>query len=168
MGVKMNLRVKTKSHATYPEIVFLTKSISKRYGRATAMPRALELISSKIFKLLFQSIWFLCTLKIQVYFSITNVFLRSQVGTPRFCSFEIFVILDFIEFLRRALAKVRTTKNENFINLNILFSMSLTDTIWAKITCYSSLLISFDIRINLIQYENRKVEVYYLKILIFI
>ena len=109
-----------------------------------------------------------CTLKTQVYFFITNVFFRSQVSTARLCSFEIFVILDFIEFLRRALAKVRTTKDENFINLNILFSESLTDTIWAEITCYSSLLISFDIRINLIQYENRKVEVYYLRKLIFI
>ena len=40
MGVKMNLRIKRKNHAADPEIGFLTKSISKPYGRATAMPTA--------------------------------------------------------------------------------------------------------------------------------
>ena len=39
----MNLRIKTKNHAADPEIGFLTKSISKPYGRATAMPTAWEL-----------------------------------------------------------------------------------------------------------------------------
>ena len=43
MGVKMNLRIITKNHAVYPEIGFLTKSISKPNGRATAMPTAWEL-----------------------------------------------------------------------------------------------------------------------------
>ena len=33
MGVKMNSRIITKSHAAEPEIGFLTKSISKPYGR---------------------------------------------------------------------------------------------------------------------------------------
>ena len=33
----------TKNHAADPEIGFLTKSIFKRYGRAEAMPTALEL-----------------------------------------------------------------------------------------------------------------------------
>ena len=42
MGVKMNKRITTKNHAADPEIEFLTKSISKPYGRATAMPTAWE------------------------------------------------------------------------------------------------------------------------------
>ena len=36
----MNLRIITKNHAADPEIGFLAKSISKPYGRATAMPTA--------------------------------------------------------------------------------------------------------------------------------
>ena len=43
MGVKMNSRIITKNHAADPEIGFLTKSISKPYGRAKAMPTAWEL-----------------------------------------------------------------------------------------------------------------------------
>ena len=43
MGVKMNLRIKTKNHTNDPEKGFLTKSIFKPYGRATAMPPAWEL-----------------------------------------------------------------------------------------------------------------------------
>ena len=42
MGVKMNLRIITKNHAADPEKGFLTKSISKPYGGATAMPPAWE------------------------------------------------------------------------------------------------------------------------------
>ena len=37
MGIKMNLRILTKNHEADPEIGFLRKSISKPYGRATAM-----------------------------------------------------------------------------------------------------------------------------------
>ena len=43
MGVQINFRIITKNHATDPEIRFHTKSISKSYGRATAMPPAREL-----------------------------------------------------------------------------------------------------------------------------
>ena len=49
IAVKMNARqsinftIITKNHAADPEIWFLTKSISKPYGRATAMPTAWEL-----------------------------------------------------------------------------------------------------------------------------
>ena len=43
MGVKMNLRIITKYRAADPEIRFLTKSILKPYGRATAIPPAWEL-----------------------------------------------------------------------------------------------------------------------------
>ena len=39
----MNLRIITKNHVADPEIGFLKKSISKPYGRATAMPLAWEL-----------------------------------------------------------------------------------------------------------------------------
>ena len=39
----MNLRIITKHHAADPEIGFLTKSITKPNGRATAMPTAWEL-----------------------------------------------------------------------------------------------------------------------------
>ena len=39
----MNLRIITKNHATDPEIEFLEKSISKPYGRPTAMPTAWEI-----------------------------------------------------------------------------------------------------------------------------
>ena len=41
MGV--NLWIITKNHDSYPEIGFLTKSILKPYGRATAMPPTWEL-----------------------------------------------------------------------------------------------------------------------------
>ena len=37
MVVKRNLSLITKNHRADPEIGFLTKSISKSYGRATAM-----------------------------------------------------------------------------------------------------------------------------------
>ena len=40
----MNLSLVTKNHACDPKIEFVTKSISKPYGRATAMPPAWELI----------------------------------------------------------------------------------------------------------------------------
>ena len=43
-AVKMNLRIITKNHAADPEIGFLTKLISKPYGRATAMPLAWGLV----------------------------------------------------------------------------------------------------------------------------
>ena len=43
MGVKMNLRIITKNHDTNLKIGFLTKSISRPYCRATAMPPAWEL-----------------------------------------------------------------------------------------------------------------------------
>ena len=42
-GCKMNLRIIMINHAAYPEIRFLTKSISKPYGRASTMPPAWEL-----------------------------------------------------------------------------------------------------------------------------
>ena len=42
MNVEMNLRIITKNYAADPEKVFLKKSISKPYGRATAMPTAWE------------------------------------------------------------------------------------------------------------------------------
>ena len=43
ISVQMNLWMITKNHEGDPEIGFLTKSISKPYGRATAMPLASEL-----------------------------------------------------------------------------------------------------------------------------
>ena len=43
IGVKMNLRIITKNDAADQEIGFHTKSTSKPYGRATAMPPAWEL-----------------------------------------------------------------------------------------------------------------------------
>ena len=43
MSVKMNFRIITKNHAADPEIKFLTKSISKLYGHATALPTAWEI-----------------------------------------------------------------------------------------------------------------------------
>ena len=46
MAVKMNLRIITKNRAADPGIRFLTKSISKPNGRATAMPTARELKNS--------------------------------------------------------------------------------------------------------------------------
>ena len=59
MGLEINLRITTKNLAADPEIGLLTKSISKTYGRATAMPPAwessreiqsffIEILSSKI------------------------------------------------------------------------------------------------------------------------
>ena len=53
MNVKMKLRIITKNHAADPEIEFVRKSISKPYGRATAIPTAWELImiiETKIFR----------------------------------------------------------------------------------------------------------------------
>ena len=43
MGLKMNLRIITKNRAADPEIGFLTKSILKPNGCATAMPTAWKL-----------------------------------------------------------------------------------------------------------------------------
>ena len=43
MAVKMYLRRITKNHAADPEKGFLTKSITKPNGRATALPTAWEL-----------------------------------------------------------------------------------------------------------------------------
>ena len=48
MGVKMNLRIITKYHAAYLEIRFLTKSISKPFGRATAIPPAWKLMNLSV------------------------------------------------------------------------------------------------------------------------
>ena len=45
MGVKMNLGMIMKNYAADPEIGFITKSISKPYGRSTAMPPAWKLTS---------------------------------------------------------------------------------------------------------------------------
>ena len=45
MTVKMNLRIITKNHPAAPEIEFLSKSISKPYGQAMAMPLVWELMS---------------------------------------------------------------------------------------------------------------------------
>ena len=42
----MNFRIIKKNHAADPEIRFLTKSISKPYGGATAMPTAWDLMLS--------------------------------------------------------------------------------------------------------------------------
>ena len=42
----MNFRIIKKNHAADPGIGFLTKSISKPYGRATAMPTAWDLMIS--------------------------------------------------------------------------------------------------------------------------
>ena len=44
MGVKMNFSIITKNQAADSEIGFLTKLISRPYGRATAMPPAWGLI----------------------------------------------------------------------------------------------------------------------------
>ena len=52
-SVDMNLRIITKNHEADPEIVFLTKSISKPYGRATALPPAWELSDNIEILLLF-------------------------------------------------------------------------------------------------------------------
>ena len=49
MGVKMNSRMITKKNAADSVIGFLTKSISKPNGRATAMPTAWELIIKNLF-----------------------------------------------------------------------------------------------------------------------
>ena len=46
MDAKMYLRIITKNHAAYPEIGSLIKSISKPYGRATAMPPAWFLVDT--------------------------------------------------------------------------------------------------------------------------
>ena len=43
MRVKTNLRIIRKNNAADPEKEFLTKLISKPYGRATAVPSAWEL-----------------------------------------------------------------------------------------------------------------------------
>ena len=45
--MKINLRIITKNHAADPEIGFLKKSISKPYGRTTAMPTVWELNAAK-------------------------------------------------------------------------------------------------------------------------
>ena len=56
MAVKMNLRIITKRFEADSEKGFLTKSISKANGYATAMPPAWELI--KISYLKYRVFWF--------------------------------------------------------------------------------------------------------------
>ena len=51
---KRNQRVITKIHAADPEKGFLTKSISKPYGRATDMPPAWQLIVTANFSQMFK------------------------------------------------------------------------------------------------------------------
>ena len=73
-AVKMNLRIIMDNLAADPEIGFLTKSISKPYGRATAMPTAWKL-SSKVLiyvcaKFCKQRAIFPGSLKIQIGFQI--------------------------------------------------------------------------------------------------
>ena len=46
----MNLRIITKNLTAYPEKGFLTKAISKPYGRATAVPQAWELKFGKLLR----------------------------------------------------------------------------------------------------------------------
>ena len=48
MSVEMILRIITQIHAADPEIGFLTKLISKLFGRATAMPTAWKLSDLRI------------------------------------------------------------------------------------------------------------------------
>ena len=66
MDVKLKLRLITENRAADPEIGFLIKSISKPYGRATAMPTAWEfilllfLILSKFCNLFLFGILFIC------------------------------------------------------------------------------------------------------------
>ena len=43
MGIKSNLKIISKNHAADSEKAFLTNSISKPFGRATASPTAWEL-----------------------------------------------------------------------------------------------------------------------------
>ena len=47
MTVKINLRIITKNRVADPEIGFLTKSISKPNGSATAMPTAVGVKEKK-------------------------------------------------------------------------------------------------------------------------
>ena len=51
VGVQINLRIITKYRAADQEIRFLTKSILKLYGYATALPPAWELNNNFISKL---------------------------------------------------------------------------------------------------------------------
>ena len=44
MDIKMNFKITANNHEADPEKGFLTKSISKPYGRATVMPPAWESI----------------------------------------------------------------------------------------------------------------------------
>ena len=60
MGVKVNFRIITENHAADPEIEFFTKSISKPYGRATAMAPAWELKIRKINNAYRSFLYFLC------------------------------------------------------------------------------------------------------------
>ena len=55
--VKTNFRIITKNHAAATKIRFVTKSISKPYGRATAMPTAWELKSAKKIILIGLTYW---------------------------------------------------------------------------------------------------------------
>ena len=65
IDVKVNLRIITKYHEADSKIGFLTKSISKPYGRATAMPPAWEL-NYKEFIMVFFSFSRFFFLKIEI------------------------------------------------------------------------------------------------------
>ena len=74
MDVKMNRRIITKNHAADPGIGFLAKSISKSYGRATAMPPAWE--SRKPLKNL---LYVIRTLHVRLEKSVWYLFLKISV-----------------------------------------------------------------------------------------
>ena len=67
MGVKINLRIITKKHEADPGIGFLTKSISKPYGREP-MPPAWELMPEafKILEFITQSKCSIFSLKLKL------------------------------------------------------------------------------------------------------
>ena len=87
LGVKINLRILTKNDAADLEIGFLTKSISKPCGRATAMPPAWELNwpklpDPKFTKYIhFEVVWQKTYCLWQTVFIYDSVFF-SETGTP--------------------------------------------------------------------------------------
>ena len=47
MGIRINLRIKTKNHGADPGIGLVTKSISEPYRRTAVMPTAWELTQKR-------------------------------------------------------------------------------------------------------------------------
>ena len=115
-GLKRNLRIITKNLEADPEIEFLTKSIWKPYGRATAMPPAWELN--------FNNLHIMRMMAESSTHSNVQKFLMSRKNFEFeivFSRFEQFDVKELFEFLKSYIHLILIEEYFNFLcSLNVL------------------------------------------------